>query len=84
MSENLLIEIIPLRRTTLRLTYAWRPLDGIQFLNLQERVQMVHRTHTIQVVERIVYLLTLFTDEGLHKATIVVHADHGRDITLQL
>ena len=59
-------------------------MDGIQFLDFQQRIQVVHSTHTIQMVERIVNFLTLFADEGLHEATIVVHTNHRRDITLQL
>ena len=76
-SQYLLVQVVPLGRTALWLSHARRPLDGVQLLDLQECVQMVHCPHTVQVVERIVYLLTLFTDEGLHKAAIVVHADHG-------
>ena len=45
---------------------------------------MVHRPYSIQMVEGIVNLLTLLTNERLHETTIVVDADHCRDITLQL
>ena len=45
---------------------------------------MVHGSHTVQVVQRIVNLLTLFADERLHEAAVVVGADHRRDVALQL
>ena len=33
--ENLIIKVIPFGRTALRLTYAWCPLDGVQFFDFQ-------------------------------------------------
>ena len=45
---------------------------------------MVHGSHTVKMVQGVVDLLTLFTDEGLYEATVVVFADHRGDITLQL
>ena len=35
------------------------------------------------MIERVVNLLTLFTDEGLYEAQIVIDADHGRYIALK-
>ena len=42
----------------------------------------MYGTYTIKMVEGIVDLLTLFTDEGLYEPTVVLHTDHRRDITL--
>ena len=45
---------------------------------------MVHGAHAVEVVERVVYLLTLLAYVGLHEAAVVVFANHGRDVALQL
>ena len=66
------------------LTYARCPLDGIEFVDFQQGIQVVHGAYTVQVVESVVYLLALFADEWLYKAAIVIYTDHGRDVTLQL
>ena len=45
---------------------------------------MVHGTYAIQMIERIVNLLTLFTNKRLYEATVVIDANHCRDVALQL
>ena len=75
-SKNLLIQVIPFRTTALWLAHAWRPLDSVEFFNLQQGLQMMHRSNTVQMIKGIVNLLTLFTNKGLNEATIVIHADH--------
>ena len=76
-SKNLLIQVIPFRTTALRFAHAWRPLDGIQFLDFQQGIQMMHGSNTVQMIKGIVNLLTLFTNKGLNETTIVVNTDHG-------
>ena len=76
-SKNLLIQVIPFRTTALRFSHAWRPLDSIEFFNLQQGIQMMHRSNTVQMIKGIVNLLTLLTDKGLNETTIVVNTDHG-------
>ena len=44
----------------------------------------MYGTYTIKMIQGIVDLLTLFTDEGLYEPTVILHTDHCRDITLQL
>ena len=44
----------------------------------------MHGANAVQMVEGIWNLLALFADEGLHEAAVVVDADHGRDVALQL
>ena len=83
-SQYLLIEVVPLGTAALGLAHAWCPLDGVQLLDFQQGVEVVHSTHTIEVVERIVNLLALFADERLYEAAIVVLTDRRRDVTLQL
>ena len=81
--EYLLVQVVPLGTAALRFAHAGCPLDGVQLLDLQQGIEMMHGPYTIQVIQRIVYLLTLLTDEGLHKAAIVIYADHRRDVALQ-
>ena len=81
-SENPIIEVIPFGRTTLGLTHAWRPLDGIQFFNFQQGIEMMHRTYAIEMIECIVYLLTLFSNERLYETAIVIDTDHRGDVAL--
>ena len=76
-SKNLLIQVIPFRTTALRFSHAWRPLNSVQLLDFQQRVQMMHRSNTVQMIKGIVNLLTLFTNKGLNETTIVVNTDHG-------
>ena len=76
-SKNLLIQVIPFRTTALWFSHAWRPLNSVQLLDFQQRLQMMHRSNTVQMIKGIVNLLTLFTDKGLNEATIVVNTDHG-------
>ena len=45
---------------------------------------MMHRPNAIEMIECIVNLLALFTDKRLNKTSIVIHADHRRNIALQL
>ena len=44
----------------------------------------MHSAHSIEMIERIVNLLTLLSDKRLYESAIVVDTDHRRDITLQL
>ena len=44
----------------------------------------MHSSHTVEVVEGIVNLLTLLADKGLHKAVVVVLGNHRGDVALQL
>ena len=44
---------------------------------------MVHGTHTVEVIERIIYLLALLTDKRLYEAAVVVDTDHRGDVALQ-
>ena len=82
--KNLLVEVVPLRTAPLWLTHTGSPLDSIQLIYLQYRIQMTHGPHPIKMVEGIVYLLTLFTDKRLYKTAVVVNTDHRRDVALQL
>ena len=81
-SQYLLIQVIPLGTATLRFTHTGCPLDGIQFVDFQQGIQVVHGTYAVQVVERIVYLLALFTNERLYETAVVLLANHGRDVAL--
>ncbi len=83
-SEDLPVEVIPFGRTSLRFSHAGCPLDGIQLFYLEQGIEMVHSSHAVEMVEGIVYLLALLTDERLHKAAIVVYTDHCGDVALQL
>ena len=83
-SEDFLVEVIPLGTSSLRLSHTGGPLYGIQLLYLKECIKMVHGPNAVKVIERVVYLLALLTDERLHEAPVVIHANHGRDVTLQL
>lgn len=38
---------------------------------------MVHGAHTVQMIQGIVYFLTLFADKGLYKTTIIIFAEGG-------
>ena len=75
-SEYLLVKVIPFRTTALRLTHTRRPLNSVQFFNLQQGRKMVHGSHTVKMIECIVNLLTLLADERLNKAVIIVYTDH--------
>ena len=44
---------------------------------------MVHGSHTIEMIEGIVYLLALLADERLYETTVVILGNHGGDIALQ-
>ena len=68
----------------MRLAHTRRPLDGIQLLDFQQGIEMVHSSYAVEVVEGIVNLLALFADKGLYETPIVVNADHRRDVALQL
>ena len=46
-SQNPLIQVVPLGTAALRLAYAGRPLDGVQLLNLQQGVKVVHGTYAV-------------------------------------
>ena len=82
--KNLLVEVIPLGRSALWLSHSRRPLYGVELFYLKQGWQMVHCPHTVEMIQRVVYLLTLLTDEGLHKASVILHADHRGDVALQL
>ena len=82
--EDLPIQVIPFWRTALRLTDSWCPLDGVQFVDFQQRIEMMHGPHTIEMIEGIFDLLTLFTNERLDKTAIVIDTDHRGNIALQL
>ena len=83
-SKNLLVEVIPLGRSALWLSHSRCPLYGVELFYLKQGWQVVHGSHTVEMIQRIVYLLTLLTDEGLHEAAVVFHADHRGDVALQL
>ena len=82
--ENLAIQVVPLGRATLRFSHTGCPLHGIEFLYLEQGRQVVHCAHAIQMIQGIVNLLALLTDEGLHKAAVILYTDHGGYIALQL
>ena len=44
----------------------------------------MHCPNAVEMIECIVNLLALFTDKRLDKTTIVIHADHCRNVALQL
>ena len=75
-SQYLFIQVIPFWTTALRFTNTRSPLDGIQFVDFKESIKVVHGAYTVEVVKGIVYLLTLFADERLYEATVVIDANH--------
>ena len=81
--KNLAVEVKPFGGTALWLSYAGSPLYGIEFLDFEQGGQMVHGSHAIEMIERVVYLLTLLADERLYEPAIVVLGNHGRDVALQ-
>ena len=81
--EYATVEVVPLRAAALWLAYAGGPLYGVQLVDFQQRVQVMHGSHTVEVVEGVVYSLALLADERLHEATVVVLTDHGRQVALQ-
>ena len=82
--KDLPVEVVPFGTAALRLAHAGCPLYGVQLVNLQQGIQVVHGPHPVEVVEGIVNLLALLADERLHKAAVVVGAYHRRDVALQL
>ena len=83
-SQYLFIQVIPFRTAALWLADTGCPLDGVQFFNLKQGVKVMHGTDTVEVVQCVWYALTLLADKGLHEAAVVVFANHGRDVSLQL
>ena len=75
--ENFLVKVVPLAASPLWLTHSGRPLNGVELFYFEQRRQVVHGSHAVEMVQGIVDFLALLPDEGLHEAAVVVLADHG-------